>query len=194
MNDEEKESKKSLFVWRTRDIVIAAVISVAVGLIHFAYGSLYLALSGALGNIWVMLFLGFYYITGILVAYVIRKPGAAFFASVLAAFVQLLVGSPFGIAAVFAGMVQGAGAEAVFAAFRHRNYRFPVLALASVASGAFAFVFEFFYLSYGRLEWWVPVAYFFVRIPSAVILAGLLGKLLADALAKTGVIRLPKQA
>jgi len=175
--------------WTTREIIVMAVISVALGLIFMAYGVLYLALVPLLGQVGIMLLLGFYYLTGILVPYIVRRPGAALVASFLAAFTELLAGSPFGIAAVWAGLVQGAGAEVVFALRGWRDYRLPVLMGAAVLSGVFAYVYEYFLLSYAVLEPTVQLGLFLVRIPSAIVLAGWLGKILGDGLARTGVLR-----
>ena len=175
--------------WKTRDLIVTAVIAVALGLIFMAYGVLYLALAGPLGQVGIMLLLGFYYLTGILVPYVVRRPGAALLSSFLAAFTELLAGSPFGIAAVWAGIIQGLGAEVVFAARGWKDYRLPVLIVAAIASGVFAFFYEYVLFSYGQLSAAVQLGLFFVRMPSAAILAGWLGKVLGDALARTGVLR-----
>lgn len=175
--------------WTTRELIVTVVISVALGLIFMAYGILYLALAPLLGQVGIMLLLGFYYLTGILVPYIVRRPGTALLASFLAAVTELLVGSPFGIAAVWAGLIQGLGAEVVFALRGWRDYRLPILIAAAVLSGVFAYVYEYFLLSYGVLEPMVQLGLFLVRIPSAVILAGWLGKILGDALARTGVLR-----
>ena len=95
----------------------------------------------------------------------------------------------FGIAALWAGLIQGAGAEAVFAIGRWRNYRWYMLILAAIASGIFAFVYEYFLFSYGALSTGVQLGLFFVRMPSAALLGGLLGKVIGDALGRTGVLR-----
>ena len=179
----------SLSSWSTRDLIVTAVISVALGLIFMAYGVLYLALVPILGQVGIMLVLGFYYLVGILVPYIVRRPGVALVASFLTALTEVLAGSPFGIAAIWAGLAQGLGAEAIFAARRWQDYRLPVLIIAAIASGVFAYVYEYFVLSYGALEPGVQIGLLLVRIPSAAILAGWLGKVLGDALARTGVLR-----
>ena len=179
----------SLTRWTTRELIVTVVVSVALGLIFMAYGILYLALAPLLGQVGIMLLLGFYYLTGILVPYIVRRPGTALLASFLAAVTELLVGSPFGIAAVWAGLVQGLGAEVMFALRGWRDYRLPILIAAAVLSGIFAYVYEYFLLSYAVLEPTVQLGLFLVRIPSAVILAGWLGKVLGDALVHTGVLR-----
>ncbi len=179
----------SLSNWTTRDLIVTAVISVALGLVFMAYGVLYLALVLVLGQVGIMVLLGFYYLVGILVPYIVQRPGAALVASFLTALTELLAGSPFGIAAVWAGLVQGLGAEAVFAARRWQDYRLPILMLAAVASGVFAYVYEYFLLSYEALAPGVQIGLFLVRIPSAMILGGWLAKVLGDALVRTGVLR-----
>lgn len=173
----------------TRDVIVTAAAAVVLGIAQLAFGPLYTTLAGALGPIWVMLFLGFYYLPGILLGLIIRKPGAAFGGSVAAALVQVILGSPFGILALAAGASQGAGAELVFALFRYRRWGFPVLALAAVGSGVTALVYEYFTLGYANLEWWIPITYLGVRIPSAIILAAGLGLALYRGLERSGAVR-----
>lgn len=179
----------SLSNWTTRDLVVTAVIAVALGLIFMAYGVLYLALTPVLGQVGIMLLLGLYYLPGILAPYIVRRPGAALVASFLTALTEVLAGSPFGIAAIWAGLVQGLGAEVVFGARRWQDYRLPVLVVAAIVSGIFAYVYEYVLFSYGALPLAVQLGLFLVRIPSAAILAGWLGKALGDALARTGVLQ-----
>jgi energy-coupling factor transport system substrate-specific component len=185
----KNEVDKSWARWTTVELIVTAAISVAFGLIFMAYSILYVALVPLFGQVGIMVFLGFYYIIGILVPYVVRRPGAAILSSFIAALTELAVGTPFGIAALWAGLVQGAGAEAVFAVSRWRNYRWHTLILAAIVSGIFAFGYEYVLLSYGSLERMVRIGLFLVRIPSAAVLAGLLGKVIGDALARTGVLR-----
>jgi energy-coupling factor transport system substrate-specific component len=185
----EQTPGKSRVRWKTVDMVVTAVVSVAFGLIFLAYDLLYVALVPIFGQVGIMLFLGFYYITGILVPYIVRNPGTALLASFLAAFTELLAGSPFGIAALWAGLVQGAGAEVVFAITRWRNYRWYTLIIAAIVSGIFAFFYEYLLFSYGSLSLKVRFGLFLVRMPSAALLAGLFGKVIGDRLARTGVLK-----
>jgi energy-coupling factor transport system substrate-specific component len=172
----------SLFAWTTRDLMVTAALGVALGAAFMAYGVFYLALSPLLGQVGVMLLLGFYYLAGTLVPYVVRRPGAAILASFLAAFAELLLGSPFGVAALWAGLAQGLGAEAVFAARGWRSYSLVTMILAAVMSGIFAYGYEYALFGYGELLPAVQLGLLLVRIPSAAILAGWLGKLLGDVL------------
>jgi energy-coupling factor transport system substrate-specific component len=182
-------SLAAMSTWTTRDLMITAVLGVALGAIFMAYGLIYLALFPLLGQVGIMLLLGFYYLTGTLVPYIVRRPGVAILASFLAAFAEVLLGTPFGIGALWAGLAQGLGAEAVFAARRYRDYSLSTLIAAGIVSGIFAYGYEYLVLSYGALTPAVQLGLLLVRIPSAAILGGWLGKVLGDALLRTGVVR-----
>lgn len=84
------------FSWRNIDIIIAAVIGVAVGLIFVIWniigGAGYEAvnaLTPGLGG----LVAGMWFLGGPLGTYIIRKPGAAIFVEVIAATVSALIGN-----------------------------------------------------------------------------------------------------
>ena len=67
---------------------------------------------------------------------IIRKPGAALYTELVAAIVSALIGSQWGgLLTIEAGLVQGLGAELVFALFLYRHWRFPVALLAGAAAG-----------------------------------------------------------
>jgi len=174
-----------------RDIIVSTAVAIVLGLAQMAFGPFYTMMAGLLGPIWVMLFLGFYYLPGILIGLMIRKPGAAFAGSLIAALVQVILGSPFGVLALAAGAVQGAGAELVFALFRYRRWNFGVLSLAAIGSGVTAIIYEYLLLGYGQLEKWILLAYLAIRIPSAVILAAALGQGLYRGLIRSGTVREP---
>src|SRR4051812_49591029 len=78
--------------WRTVDIVVAAVLGVAFGVVFWAWnflgGLAVPPLSGLLNGVYLM--------PGVVPGLLIRNPGPAVFASTLAAAVSPLVGSPYG--------------------------------------------------------------------------------------------------
>ncbi len=175
--------------WKTRDLIITAVLAVALGILLIVWTAVYegpgtALLTGTGAN----LLYGVYFLPGILIPYIVRKPGAAVLGSVLAAVVELL-GTQWGLPAIIYGLLQGLGAEAVFAARGWKNYSLVTLMAASIVSMIFGFAFEYWQYSYGELAVGVQALYVLLRIPSALILAGWLGKALADALARTGVLR-----
>src|SRR4051794_14308651 len=91
--------------WRTVDIVVAAVLGVAFGVVFWAWNLLAaLAVPPVSG-----LLNGVYLMPGVVAGLLVRKPGAAVFASTLAAAMSLLFGSPYGGIIVVYGIVQGIG-------------------------------------------------------------------------------------
>jgi energy-coupling factor transport system permease protein len=175
--------------WKTRDLIITAVLAVALGILMFAWTVVYEGPGTALlTSTGANLLYGIYFLPGIMIPYIVRKPGAATLGSLLAAGVELLL-TQWGLPAIIYGLLQGLGAEAVFAARGWKNYSLITLLAASVLSMLFGFVFEYWQYSYSELAVGVQALYVLLRIPSALILAGWLGKALADALARTGVLR-----
>lgn len=131
--------------WRTRDIVIAAVIGVAFGVVFWAWGVIWsgpldvaLAFAPPLKDLGYAVWL----VPAVLAPLIIRKPGAALFAEMVAAGVSAFLGSVWGVDTLLSGFVQGAAAELVFAFALYRSWAFPVLALAAIASAAAAWIHD----------------------------------------------------
>ncbi len=126
--------------WRTRDIVVAAVIGVAFGVAFVAFGVAWRAIEflGPAQNI----LYGAWLMPAIVAALIIRKPGAALFAEMVAAGLATLLGSQWGPDTLLSGFVQGAAAELVFAFGMYRRWSFPIVVLASLASAAAAWVHD----------------------------------------------------
>lgn len=183
--------KPATNAWRVVDIVIAAVIAVSSGVIFWAWNSshhlfdvLFLAFppsSALLAGMWLF--------PAVLGALIIRKPGAAIFCELVAAMISSLMGSEFGLTVVISGLIQGLGAEAVFAAFRYRKFNLPVALLAGGATGLLggindAYIFAWFpAYTPGML-----LAYVGFMVVSGVVIAGLLSFMATRALAKTGAL------
>lgn len=179
--------------WRVVDIVVAAVLGVAIGLLFWGWNVVGGAWFGAadavtpgLGGIAV----GIWLIGGVIGGLVIRKPGAALVVEVVAAIVSMLIGNVWGVSTVLSGLVQGLGAELIFAVFLYRRFGLGVAALAGVGAAVAAWVFELFYGSSPNilksLEF--NTIYLVCVAVSGAILAGVVGWLLVRALAKTGAL------
>lgn len=132
---------------------------------------------------------GIWFIVSIIAAYVIRKPGAAFWSELIAGTVQVLIGSPAGPQLIISAAIQGLGAEVVFAATRYRNFSLSVLILAGMSAAIFSYAWGWFQSGLAALTPELIVATLAVRIISGGLLAGLLGKWISDQLAQTGVLR-----
>lgn len=126
--------------WRTRDIVVAAVIGVAFGVAFWVFGAVWRALEfvGPVQNI----LYGAWLLPALVAPLIIRKPGAALFAEIVAAGLSAFLGTSWGVDTLLSGFVQGAAAELVFAFTLYRLWSFPVLAAAGMASAVAAFVHD----------------------------------------------------
>ncbi|WP_047982249.1 ECF transporter S component [Ornithinibacillus contaminans] len=180
--------------WKLKEIILMSILGVAFGVIYLLFFFVGQALTTfltpfGLGPLGYEFIFGIWFIVSILAAYIIRKPGVALMAEVIAAIVEVLIGSSAGPSLIISGMIQGAGAEFVFALTKWRNYRLPVLMLSGVSAAIFSFVWGIYISGIFALEPWIIITSLAIRIVSGALLAGLLGKWLGDQLAKTGVLR-----
>jgi len=68
--------------WRTRDIVVTAVIGVAFGVVFWAWGLAWAPIEAALGPARFLLY-AVWLVPAVLAPFIVRKPGAALFAEML---------------------------------------------------------------------------------------------------------------
>ena len=103
--------------WRTRDIVVTAVIGVAFGVVFWFWNTIWAPLDGVFALApWAKdLLYAVWLIPAVLAPLIVRKRGAAIFAEMTAAGVSALLGSQWGPDVLLSGFVQGAAAELVFA-------------------------------------------------------------------------------
>jgi len=175
--------------WRTRDILVVAVIGVAFGVVFWAWGLAWSALEplnlvfpvlrDALYAIWL--------VPAVLAPLIVRKPGAALFAEMVAAGVSAVLGSQWGVDTLLSGFVQGAAAELVFAFVLYQNWTFPVLAAAAVASAAAAWIHDWV-LYYADVSFELQLARGILMAISAVVFVAGGSVLLERSLRRAGVL------
>lgn len=176
--------------WRVVDIVVASVLAVAIGVVfkvwEFGYEPLSAAMTLVLPGTQAF-FGGVWLLAGPVVAIIVRKPGAALYAEMVAASVEALLGTQWGWLTLEAGLVQGLGAEIVLALFLYKVYRLPVVVLAGAAAGL-ALGLNDTFLWYAGLDVAFKVAYVVSAVVGGAVIAGLGSWLLVRALAATGVL------
>jgi energy-coupling factor transport system substrate-specific component len=175
--------------WRTRDILVAAVIGVAFGVVFWAWGlawgafeplnAIFPVLRDSLYAIWL--------VPAVLAPLIIRKPGAALFAEMVAAGLSAILGSQWGIDTLLSGFVQGAAAELVFAFTLYRNWSPPVLIAAAVASATAAWAHDWV-LYYADIDVGLQVARLVLMAISAVVFVAYGSMLLERSLRRAGVL------
>jgi energy-coupling factor transport system substrate-specific component len=176
--------------WRVIDIVVASVLAVAAGLVFVLWNvasnplgapltALVPGLQALLGGGWLF--------AGVLVALVIRKPGAAIYGELVAATVSALVGNQWGVLTLESGLVQGLAAELVFAVFLYRRFTLPVAVLAGAVAGLA--------MAVNDLILWYPgsavpfaVIYTVAGVVSGAVIAGAVSWIVVRALAGTGAL------
>jgi energy-coupling factor transport system permease protein len=173
--------------WRVVDIVVAAVIAVAFGVVFQAWNILWEAttffsppIRGAIYGIWM--------IPAVLVPLIVRRPGAALFGEAVAAAASMLFGAQWGLLTVVYGLAQGAAAELVFAFGLYRVWSLPTALGAGAAAGLAGALLDlaFFYPEWSA-DW--QLLYVALVVVSASAVAGIGSWLLVRALVATGVLR-----
>ena len=171
--------------WRTRDIVVTAVIAVAFGVV-FAVANVVFEALALLGPARYLIY-GAWLMPAIVAPTIVRKPGAALFAEMVAAGFSTLLGSQWGPDTLLSGFVQGAAAEMVFAFTLYRVWSLPVLGVASLASAVAAWLHDWavWYPLLGLDAMLVIGAFMAI---SAVLFLPIATVLLVRALRQTGVL------
>ena len=177
--------------WRVVDIVIASVLGVAGGLIfvlwNLAYNPVTAPLEAFLPGLQA-LFHGIWLFPGVLVALIVRKPGAALYGEIVAASASVLIsGTEWGPLTLLSGLVQGLGAELVLAILLYKAWGlFPAI-LAGAGAGVGMVVLDL-------IVWYPGAAIEFATIyavsgvVSGAIFAGLGSWLIMRGLARTGAL------
>jgi energy-coupling factor transport system substrate-specific component len=175
--------------WRTVDIVVTAAIAVAFGVVFWAWnfvwataGPMFAAVPPAQNILY-----GVWLIPAVLAGLVVRKPGAALFAELVAASVSALLGSQWGLDTLASGALQGLAAEVAFAAMRYRVWDLRTACLAAALSAIAAWVHDM-PLYYPDLTLTDQLVIGAFMVVSAVLIAGLGSVWLMESLAQTGVL------
>lgn len=183
-------AQRPLLAWRTIDLMTAALIGVAMGVVFWGWNFFHAFASpaftaaaapfvGLLGGTWLL--------AGVLGGLVVRRPGAALFAELLAAAVSALLGNQWGWSTLYAGVLQGLGAELILLLFLYKRFNVVVAALAGMAAAAFETAYEWnVYWAGFDTEW--KLVYLFAFMASGAVIAGVGGWLITRALARTGAI------
>jgi energy-coupling factor transport system substrate-specific component len=177
--------------WRGVDLVTAAMLAVAFGVVFWGFDTfIYPAVTvlsvgfppaGELA-------LGLWLLPAVVGALVIRRPGAALFTEMVAANIELLLGNNWGAGVLVSGLLQGIGVELIFALFLWKRFGLVVAVLAGMLAAVLEIV---------GYEWWafVPeysvlwrLVYLGCGVVSGGVIAGLGGWFLVRALARTGAL------
>lgn len=179
------------FAWRPRDIVLASVVGVVSGGLFVLWNIASVPLLEPLGALlpgFQALGHGVWLMGGLLTALIVKKPGAALYGEMLAATVSALVGNQWGVITLVYGVVQGLGAELIFALFAYRAWGWMAALLAGAGSGITMGVLDLtlFYASAGATFMSI---YALSSVASGAIIAGLGSVAIRAGLIKAGALR-----
>lgn len=178
------------YTWRVVDIVVASVIGVASGVVFWLWGQAWPALDSVLSFTPGLsgLLAGGWLFAGVLGGLVVRKPGAALYAEIVAAVVSMLIGTQWGFTTFIWGVVQGIGAELGFAILAYANWRLLGALLSGALAGVAVAVLDTSFSSVAALAFEARAVYFVSAVVSGIVLAGLVSLLVTRALAATGAL------
>lgn len=175
--------------FRTLDLMVTVLIGAAFGVAYLGYAQLYTLIGpftaafkpaeGLLAGIW--------FLPGILAALLVRKPGAALFAGLLAAVLSMLLGSPWGWGTAISGLMQGGGVELAFLLTRYRRFTLPVAILGGLLAAVLEWGWEKV-IYYPEMSWPFSLAMLGAFLVSGALLCGVLGWAASRALAATGAV------
>lgn len=178
-----KETKKSR--WTTRDIMVTAMVAIALGVI-------YIPLTYFTG--WLMAFplisgflSGIYKWPIILSAYLIRKPWTALFSAAVA-FLVLVPFTPWGIAVLMFIFTLGLPIELIFLTGRYRNFKLWYLVVTGAIAGLVGSIVQFIVVGVGDLSPLLQIVFFMEAMLGGGIIGGGLAKVTGDAVFKTGIL------
>ena len=175
--------------YRTVDLLVTVLIGAAFGVAFLGYGQLYTLIGpltaafkpaeGLLAGIW--------FLPAMLAALIVRKPGAALLAEMIAAVMEMLLGGQWGWGTVVSGLLQGGGVELAFLLTRYRRFTLPVAILGGVLAAALEWTWERF-AYYPEMSWPFALAMLGFFLLSGAVLCGVLGWAATRALVATGAV------
>jgi len=174
--------------WRTIDIIVVAILAVAFGVVFWAWSAYVWVWLKPFGEPWEYVITGVWVMPAVVAPLIVRKPGAALFAEMVAAIVSVLLGSQWGLDTLLSGFVQGAGAELVFGFVMYRNFGPIVAFIAGAGAGIGEALHDIpvYFPTYGaNLQFGIAA----LEIASGAVIAGIGGWLLVRSLHRTGALQ-----
>jgi energy-coupling factor transport system permease protein len=170
--------------WTLRDVVALVVTAIVLGIVFYLWGWAMQLLSRILGDVVTGLFYGVWFWGGLLLAYVIRKPGAALLGEFGAVIVAYALGSPLGALVLALGWLQGLALEMVFAWARFQHWGLATMLVAGAMAGTASFAVNLVAPPEQTAPYspGIIIAMLWIAVISGAVLGGLVCKILGDRL------------
>ncbi len=175
--------------YTTQNLVMVAVLAAIAGVLNTGIGNLWYLANTSLGPLGGALIQGMFMWAYILAAFIVRKPGVALAFGIIEGSVEVLLGNAAGIGTLGWGISQGLAIEAVLLICGYSRFGLITAILAGVASSQFGTLWSSVFYGWDPAyskDVWIAVP---VNMISGAVFSGLLGYVLAERLAKTGLLR-----
>ena len=177
-----------------KDIILLTLISIIFGIIYFAAGFIYNALTllltpigyGPMANDITM---GIWCMAGPLAGFMLRLPGASFLGEFLGAAIEMFLGDQWGAANLISGFVQGLGTELGFTVTAYRLYNWLTVIAVTLTTTITTFAWDWVRNGYNHFAPQMLIVMFIVRLLSVFIFSGVLNKLIINLLSRAHVIK-----
>lgn len=176
-------------VWKLRDVVLTVILSVVCGAVYMGWDYLAGLIPSAVSPAAWAAMNGMWWIASGLAAYIVRRPGVALLAGFASAFFEFAFGSPYGAGVLISGLLQGGGAEVGLLLLGWRRWNLGALMFSGLVGGIGNSIQWYFQYGGDKYSVGVVIGYIVITMVSGAIIAGLLPKLIGDALKRTGVVR-----
>ena len=178
--------KRGLAKWTTRDLLVTTSLSLVFAILMLGADYLLAMFIMPLGPLAIYASTGIWFIPPIFIIYILRRPGVVLLSQLIMAIISVPF-SPFGWMQLLGAVVVGLPIELVFWATRYRNYHLPVLLMGGIVAGVVNLAFGWVPYGISLLAMGMQITIVVASIVSGAV-GGWLAKLLADAIAKTGVL------
>lgn len=182
-----------MFNWKLKDVIMVCIFSVVFSFIYLwavylaNFMATLLAPFGLAPYAYEVVF-GVWFMASTFVPYIIQRAGVATISEVLSAVIEVIMGNMFGPIVILSGIIQGLGPELVFAKGKYRDFSMRSMCTAAIFACIFSFIWGFVRGGYTKFTSMYILGMFIVRVISSILFAGVISKLLAEKLAKTGAL------
>lgn len=186
MTEEEFKTLTKKSGWDTREIMITTLISIVLGIILIP-----LQYAGSWGGtafpLFASLWYGLYTWPAIMVAYLMRRKGSALFTMLIVGLVQIPF-TPSGFMIIILQLIIGLPVELLFLITGYKNFKWWFIMIVGAVGVIPPITISFIMFGFQNLDPLLQVAYYAGGMISGALIGGLFGKVIGDALIKTGAI------
>lgn len=171
---------------KTKDILVAGMIAVVFAIVQVGLTYMFMTTSALAGPVYARIFDGFWYMSGFMAMFIIRKPGIALVAQAIAGIIMIPM-TPFGLMMLFGTLICGVLTELVFLITRYKRFTLPVYMIGMSSLSLIYALLEYGPSGYGGLAIPVQIGILSASAFSGAV-CGWLCKRISGSLLQTGLL------